>query len=142
MLLQESPGNPFPRQRSAYALSSCVLLSINWNDMQELRRSSVSIDIAVREAVQVCLSFPLSSLLHNPSGLTLDLRRPLLGCDNPCHQICQKIRPSMFDSSRQYLALDPVEAKVDAIDTKLEKMSEQMSQMASSIAELRSARTS
>lgn len=53
VLVQESPGHPFPRQRTAYASSPCVLMSLNWTDMQDLRRSSVSIDIAVREAVQV-----------------------------------------------------------------------------------------
>lgn len=52
-------------------------------------------------------------------------------------QIVQKIRPSLFDGSKQQLQLDPLETKVDAMDERLEKMQQQMAQMASNIDELK-----
>jgi hypothetical protein len=70
VLVQESPGHPFPRARTAYALSPCVLLSLSWTDMQQLRRGSVSIDLAVREAVQVrTIPFWCHSLMKTDDSL-------------------------------------------------------------------------
>ena len=53
VLIQEAGGRPFPRKRSAYAASPCVLFSLSFSAMQELRRSSVNIDAAVTGAIEV-----------------------------------------------------------------------------------------
>ena len=53
VLIQDAGGRPFPRQRSAYAVSPCILFSLSWSAMQELRRSSVNIDAAVAGAIEV-----------------------------------------------------------------------------------------
>ena len=49
------------------------------------------------------------------------------------HQIVQKIRPSLFDGSKQQLQLDPLETKVDAMGERLDKLEEYMIQISSSM---------
>jgi CRP-like cAMP-binding protein len=52
VLVQESPGVPLQRTRSACALTQSVfLLCLDYNDVRKLREGSVSIDWAVRRAV-------------------------------------------------------------------------------------------
>jgi CRP-like cAMP-binding protein len=52
VLVQESPGVPLPRMRSASAVTQSVfLLCLDYNDVRKLREGSVAIDCAVRQAV-------------------------------------------------------------------------------------------
>lgn len=55
VLVQESVGMPLKRKRSAYALCTrdpvCKLLTLTYDDVQELRAESAGIDQAVRKAI-------------------------------------------------------------------------------------------
>ena len=44
-------------------------------------------------------------------------------------QIVKDIRPSLFDGSKQQLQLDPLEAKVDAVESKLDTLMNDMAEI-------------
>lgn len=60
VLLEEAPGLPYKRLRSAFAITgTCVLCTLSFKDVQQLRALSPAIDGAVRDAAStVCANRP------------------------------------------------------------------------------------
>ena len=77
VLVQERPGVPLRRMRTAYATSSsCTVLSLSWEHMQECRRMSPGIDTSVREAVIAMKKKRPSMLPRWPSWTNYDDAHP------------------------------------------------------------------
>ena len=98
VLVQERPGVPLRRMRTAYATSSsCTLLSLSWEHMQECRRMSPGIEMSVRNAVTV-----------------LKQKRPSLVSVWPPWTSCNDAQPATIDSMKHEIS--ELRAEVSAMN--------------------------